>query len=222
MGDFTHTLIIANRMAEYHQKELKKFCWVCGERISRNRVSFSCQQHADNIAQTFELFCRDDNPDVHPPVICHGCFSIMTRSKKAAEEGKQYHHSVKTFSWTSHSPDECTVCEHFEKVSSGGQPKKMRRKSGRPATISTSSAVDHIHSIAPPSFFPTNDTSAREVTQPDSNSVISAELVCKLCTKMLDQPIQLTECNNLVCMKCLCKALEESGHLLVPAAVVTT
>ena len=133
MGDFTHTLIIANRMAEYHQKELKKFCRVCGERISRNRVSFSCQQHADNIAQTFELFCRDDNPDVHPPVICHGCFSIMTRSKKAAEEGKQYHHSVKTFSWTSHSPDECTVCEHFEKVISGGRPKKIRRKPCRPA-----------------------------------------------------------------------------------------
>ena len=92
----------------------------------------------------------------------------------------------------------------------------MHRKPGRPATIGTRSAVDHIHSIAPPSFFPTNDTSAREITQPDSNSVITAELVCKLCTKILDQPIQLTECNNLVCMKCLCKVLEESGLLLCP------
>ena len=29
MGDFTHTLIIANRMAEYHQKELKRLYRVC-------------------------------------------------------------------------------------------------------------------------------------------------------------------------------------------------
>lgn len=49
----------------YHQKEFKKFCRVCGERISRNRVSFSCQQLADNIAQTFGVFCGDDCPDVH-------------------------------------------------------------------------------------------------------------------------------------------------------------
>ena len=96
------------------------FCRVYGERIFRNRVSFSCQQHADNIAQTFGLFYRDDNPVVHPPFICHGCFSVTTRSKKAAEDGKQYHHSVKTFSRTSHSSDECTVCEYFEKVSTGG------------------------------------------------------------------------------------------------------
>ena len=87
---------------------------------------------------------------------------------------------------------------------------------GRPATISTRSAIDYIHSIAPPSFFRTNDTPGREVTQLNSNSVITAELVCKLCTRILDQPIQLTECNNLACMSCLCKVLEESGDLLCP------
>ena len=202
-------------MATYHLKELKKFCRVCGERISRNRVSFSCQQLADNIAQTFGVFCRDDCPDVHPPFICHGCFSVTLRSKAAAEEGKQYHHIVKPFSWTGHSPDQCTICDHFEKVSTGGRPKKMRRKPGRPATISTRSAIDYVHSIAPPSF-PVNDTPARKVTQLDSNSVITAELVCKLCGRILDQPIQLTECNNLVCMNCLCTALEERGGLLCP------
>jgi ribosomal protein L32 len=177
MGGFTNTKIIANRMAAYHQKELKKFCRECGERISRNRVSFSCQQHADNIAHTFGVFCRDDCPDLHPPYICHGCFSVTLRSKAAVEKGNQYHHSVKTFSWISHSPDEFTICEHFEKISTGGRPRKMRRNPGRPATISTRSAIDHIHSIAPPSFFPVNDTPAREVTQLDSDSANTAELV---------------------------------------------
>ena len=57
MGDFTHTKISANRMAMYHQKELNEFCRVCGERISRNRVSFGCQQQANNIAQTSGVFC---------------------------------------------------------------------------------------------------------------------------------------------------------------------
>ena len=145
-------------MAEYHQNEFIKFCRVCGKRISRNRVSFSCRQHADNIAQTFGVFCRDDCPDIHPPFICHGRFSVTLRSKAAAEEDKQYHHSVETFSWISHTPDECTICEHFEKVSTGRQPKKKHQKPGQPATVSTRSAVDHIRSIAPPSFFPINDT----------------------------------------------------------------
>ena len=196
-------------MAEYHQDEFKKFCRVCGERISRNRVSFSCRQQADNKAQTFGVFCRDDCPDVHLPFICHGCFSVTQRSKAAAEEDKQYHHTVETFSWISHTPDECTICEHFEKVSTGGRPKKKHRKP------SIRSAVDHIRSIAPPSF-PINDTPARKVTQLGSNSAITAERACKLCGMILDQPIQLTECNNLVCMNCLCTALEEREGLLCP------
>ena len=204
-------------MATYHQNELKRFCRVCGQKISKNRVSFSCQQHADNIAKTFGVLCSDDNPDLHPPFICHGCYSIMSRSKKAMKEGKQYHHGVEVFSWSSHSPDQCSVCDHFEKVSTGGRPKKSKRRhSGRPATISTRSAVDHIHSIAPPSFFPTHEAPAREVTQLDSTSVVTAELVRKLCSRILDQPVQLTECNNLVCMNCISKALEESGDLLCP------
>ena len=203
-------------MAQYHQNELKKYCRVCGERISRNRVAFSCQDHADKIAQTFGVLCSDDNPDLHPPFICHGCYSVTTRSKKATEKGRQYNHSIKVFSWTSHSPDGCAVCEHFQKVSTGGRPKKKCRNHGRPSTISIKSAIDHIRSTAPPFFFPIHDSPAREVTQLDNESAVTAELACKLCNRILDRPIQLTQCNTLVCMECLCKVLEEKGDLCCP------
>ena len=171
---------------------------MCGERISKHRTSFSCQEHADNIAQTFGILCSGDNPDIHPPFICHGCFSVTKRSKKAAAVSKPYHHSAEVFSWSSHSPDECAICDHFEKISTGGRPKKRSRKPGRPAIISNTSAIDHTHFIAPPSFFPTNAKPARELSiKLESASVVTAELVCKMCAQILDQPIQLTNCRGV-------------------------
>ena len=120
MGDFTHTKLLQAGWQNINKINLK-YCRVCEERISRNRVTFSCQDHADKIAQTFGVLCSDDNPDLHP-FICHGCYGVTTRSKKAMED-RQYHHS-KVFSWTRHSPDGCALCEHFQKVSTGGRPKK--------------------------------------------------------------------------------------------------
>ena len=115
------------------------------------------------------------------------------------------------------TPDECTICEHFE-----SQHRRMTKEApkARATWYRTRSAVDHIRSIAPSSL-PINDTPARKVTQLGSNSAITAELACKLCGMILDQPIQLTECNNLVCMNCLCTALEERAYFVL-AAVVTT
>ena len=132
----------------------------------------------------------------------------------ASQSGKQYHNSFEVFSWSNHSPDECAICKHFEKISTGGRPKKRSREPGRLATTSTMSATDYIHSIAPSSYFPMNTKPAREVSQLESAAVVTAELVCKLYAKILDQPIQLIKCRSLVCLTCLCLVLDESGVLL--------
>ena len=111
---------------------------MCGERFSRNRVCFSYGNHTDNISQTFGVLCGDDSPDIHPPLICHGCFSVWTRSKKVVEVGKQYHHSVEAELVTAQM-NVLFMHEHFQMVSTGGQPKKGHQNPG----ISIMSVTDH-------------------------------------------------------------------------------
>ena len=111
-------------------------------------VSFSCEKYADLLATTFGVHICEDSPAIHPPVMCHPCYSVLQRSKKAAQSGRQFYHCVDLFNFSS----QCVVCEHFERVSSGGRPKKMP-SSGRPSALSVRAAVDHIRSVATPSFF---------------------------------------------------------------------
>lgn len=199
-------------MAAFHCEELQKFCRVCGKRLSRNRVNFNCQQHADILASTFGFLISDDNPEIHPKLLCHGCYSVLRRSKKAAETRSQYQPSINLFKWTAHSLSQCEMCQHFQQVSCGGRPKKTRN-TGRPPSVSFRTAIDHIRSIAPPSFFPVN--TGVSVVVP-SEGEVSLDLVCCLCSKLLHQPVQLTTCNSLVCMSCLCRHLEKCRELMCP------
>ena len=143
-------------MASFHQNELQKFCRVCGKLVSRNRVIFSCEQHKDIISKAFGVLVCEDKPEIHPTSLCHSCYNVLMRWKKATESGRQYQPSVEVFSWKAHSQDQCTICQHFNSTSIGGRPKK-KRNPGRPATISTRRLIDHAISVAPPSFF-TSDT----------------------------------------------------------------
>lgn len=116
------------------------------------------------------------------------------------------------FKWIEHSPDNCSICNYFERASTGGRPKKTKQP-GRPATISTRSAIDHITTIAPPSFFPLQDDLRAAIESPDE------DLLCQLCSKVLDRPVHLTICNKLVCMTCLCDRLD--ANLICPCCEVS-
>ena len=188
-------------MASFHQNELQKYCRVCGKLVSRNRVIFSCEQHKD-IIWSLGLWGQTRNPS----------YNVLMRWKKATESGRQYQPSVEVFSWKAHSQDQCTICQHFNSTSIGGRPKK-KRNPGRPATISTRRLIDHAISVAPPSFF-TSDTPTSVCES--GNAAVSTDLLCPLCSRLLDRPVQLTVCNKLVCLSCLHERLEESGELICP------
>ena len=194
-------------MANVHKNDLLKFCRVCGKRLSRSRVSFKCENYTDNLATTFRAQIGDDRSAVHPPLMCHPYYNVLQRSKKAADSGRQFHHSVDLFDWTAHSPSKCVICEHFKRVSSGRKPKKTP-SSGHPSALSVRSAVDHSTFLALPSFF-----SSHSVLTGDD---LCLDRMCSLCSKLLDRPVQLTTCNHLVCIACLCQRLEESWELACP------
>ena len=63
--------------------------------------------------------------------------------------------------------------------------------------------IAHIKAIAPAQ----NDGRITQFTK---------ELTCRLCSGVLNQPIELTECESLVCAQCLCKWLREEGTLCCP------
>ena len=101
------------------------------------------------------------------------------------------------------------MCYHFQKASVGGRPKKLRI--GRPSSNSNRSAMVHIASIAPRSFFHSTDYRS-QVLQSPSSAVSVEDLVCQLCRSIVDRPIQLTTCNKLVCMNCLCTRLKQGEY----------
>ena len=84
------------------------------------------------------------------------------------------------------------------------------KKIGRPSANSTRSVITHLHTIAPTSFFNTVDVCSLTV-QSATSSVSISDLVCQLCSSIVDRPIQLTTCNRLVCLNCLCSSLSENG-----------
>ena len=63
-------------------------------------------------------------------------------------------------------------------------------------------SYDHLHDVAPLSYFNTDDVHSL-VIHSHTSSVSTNDLVCRLCSSIVDHPIQLTTCNRLVCMRCL-------------------
>ena len=165
-----------------------------------------CEPQSEILAEVFGvLLCKDD-PKIHPSLLCHSCYCTVMKAKAAIEDGGQYTPSVKVFTWEAHSTDHCRTCDHFESAYSGGRRKK-RKHPGRPASISARTAISHIRSIAPSSF------NTPDVSMDDSHST---NLLCRLCSKLLDRPVLLTSCNGLVCMNCLFEHLEKSKSFICP------
>lgn len=147
--------------------------------VSRNKVIF---RHKDIIGKVLGVLVCDNKPEIYP----RRCVTAATMYWCS---GRQYQPSVEVFPWKAH---QCTICQHFNSTSIGGQPKK-KQNPGHPATISTRMLINHATFLAPPSFF-TSDTPT-SVCEPKSATVPS-DLLCPLCLRLLDQPVQLTVCNN--------------------------
>ena len=200
-------------MDEFHLKELEKHCRVCGKKIARFRVKYDCTKFDEDLTHTFGLTIATDEPAIHPHQFCHGCYNVLMRARKSRDTGTFYKPCVSPFSWHSHmSEGECGVCKHFQAIISGGRPRKS--KVGRPQSVSVKSAITYLHSIAPPSLFPIS--TSRQSTHSPVSVAEGDDFQCDLCSHVVDRPIHLTTCNRLVCMSCLCRALEDAKQCQCP------
>ena len=199
--------IMIFRMADYHKEILANHCRVCAKLLAKFKMSYRCADKAVELEKVFSIVVSSDTPPlVHPLCFCHSCYNVLAQAKKAMAQKRPYNPAIQQFTWSAHSDLDCAVCDHFQNVSSGGRPRK--RKVGRPSTSSTRAAMAHCHQIAPSSFFEAADYRSL-VIQSYSSSVLIDDFACQLCSRVVNRPIQLTVCNKLICLACLCKSLDE-------------
>ena len=194
-------------MADYHKEVLRKHCKICAKALAKFKVSYSCADRTDELEKTFRVVISRDSPEVHSVSFCHSCYNVLVRSRKAREANRLYTPSVELFAWSSHNSS-CTVCDHFQKAASGGRPRKQMI--GHPSACSTCSTIMHLHTLAPTSLFSKVDVHSLTL-QSTTSSVSIDDLVCPMCSSIVGRPIQLTICNRLICLNCLCSSLSRNG-----------
>lgn len=75
-------------------------CRVCGEKLSRYKVSYDCHTAKnEEKLQSIGVFVGSDQSDIHPQRFCHGCYNVCMRTMKAKEEGRDYTARLNQFDW---------------------------------------------------------------------------------------------------------------------------
>ena len=179
-------------------------CRVCGERLSRYKVSYDCHT-TDNQAKlkSIGVIVANDQKDIHPERFCHGCYSVCMRTITARREGRDYTARLTKFDWGAGE----SSCEKPRKV--GWKPKKATF--GRPPN-SIVQLVSSIKDRAPPSLLLDLEVREKLSRHPSMNE----DLKCPVCHLVLDRPLQLTTCNIIICMACCVGHIYKQTDLCCP------
>ncbi len=197
-------------MSQEHLLALAKHCRVCGNPFTKRKGvgcrRFSCSERKNDLQEVFGITVDNDLEALHPPSYCHPCNNIIYHTRKKSKEGKTYNPRKVIVTWSAHSEHNCQVCLNISNHSVGGRPKKQVYTPGRPSKGSFLSVIQHIRSIAPPSF-------CQQETAISPHSFSN----CPVCLEIVDRPIEL-KCGSgsLVCADCLCKWLHVSQTTSCP------
>ena len=151
----------------------------------RFKQSFQCsdKRSTERLASV-DVVTADDDLQVHPPRICHGCYLKLGRKKDAKEKGRAFHSEINVFSWVVHSDTACTSCDQYKHAHTLTTGKKQKGKSpfwGRPRT---SKAIAYIRDIAPSSHRPKNGTHEYLLPSSCASYFTLADLECNICTQV--------------------------------------
>ncbi len=188
----------------YHQEKLGKHCRICGTAYPRGYQDKKDKRAVqDLVIDCYNINVNEEDEQVYPPYICLKCYAQMSRI--VAAKGKKYiHPAVAVFNWQPHSSS-CETCDHFERVAKGGRPKKGRNNRGRPAGESTSQIMASVRAVAGECLVAAVDPARIAVSQVDQS-----HLVCPLCKRVVDGPVQLG-CEKLACAECVVQLLLTQG-----------
>lgn len=82
---------------QQHNEELQTHCRLCGVSVVKQRVTYSCKDHTENLMKA-GIDTGDDEECVHPPKFCHKCYCKMRRLA-----------SLCPFQWLRHTHPTCAV-----------------------------------------------------------------------------------------------------------------
>ena len=170
-----------------HLAALETLCRVCGGRLERFKQSFQCSDKSTERLASVDVVTADDDPRVHSPRICHGCYLKLGRKKDAKEKGRAFHSEINVFSWVVHSDTACTSCDQYKHAHTLTTGRKQKGK-----------AFAYIRDIAPSSHRPKNGTHEYVLPSSCASYFTLADLECNICTQILDGPVELP-CGNTVC-----------------------
>ena len=194
-----------------HETILEKLCRVCGRYIATKSVKtkYPCSKHQGSLSSVFDIDVRQDSPSIHPLYFCHACKNITQKAST------WYEHKTEPFTeWCEHSDTSCKVCQHFSTLQKGGRPRKVGYATGRPSHNGPRYCAQNIQAIAPPAFVYTHHAPP-QICERDQ-AVDVRQLECPICGNLLQSPVELVTCGNIVCANCCCSWLRHSKGTSCP------
>lgn len=193
---------------EEHNKSIQSLCRVCSRKLGRTSYS-SGRPAAKGSTTTLieEAFWHDFSsvPGIDHPRFCHACYSTMTRMQRAKVTGTVYRTSLTLHIWTEHQDGNCSTCSMEEQCKIGGRPKITKNILGCPNHL-----IEHMKSVAGPKYKHLAPLSLDRFG-PGINSVCIADVTCRSCGNVLDEPVEL-ECTHLLCCLCCLQLLQSYVH----------
>jgi hypothetical protein len=68
---------------EKHKEALDKLCRVCGCGLRKSKTQYSASKYTKLLA-VVGIHSTTDNPDVHPAIFCHMCYTTPTQTTPVA------------------------------------------------------------------------------------------------------------------------------------------
>ena len=189
---------------EYHIDCLKKLCRVCGEVITKHRVTYECTQKRE-LLLVGNIDISHDKETVHPGFFCNKCYSTLTHIKNEKVQTS----GLKTVQWAEHNSDyRCETCDLYAQGSKGGRKCKARR-GGNHSHLKHGQVVLHVSSLPlSPSYTSKLPLNQERFLQPPKPIRLN-DFVCRVCDRVLNQPVE-TVCGHVMCKGCLCRVLNSS------------
>lgn len=194
-----------------HSSVLERLCRVCGKAVCTKsaKVKHLCSEYSDELMTVFGISTNDDDPSVHPQHFCHQCQLTIHKAKTK----RDYNHQTVPFNrWCSHVEGSCCVCEHYSRLHKAGRPKKLQR-TGRPPAVSVKYCIQRVIDVAPKSQVQPGITTC---SFQDHQILDPSQLQCRICSDILNSPIELVTCGSVVCAECFIERLQHSKQLTCP------
>ena len=132
-----------NGSIEFHKNCLSNLCRICAKRVRTKQEIIKkvypriTKGIKDEIYVFFGIDIENDEPDIHPNVICMSCYNKVKHNQNVDDLEKKHNLGVKektdgyTNLWKTHKRHNCQVCVLYTEQSKPGRQKKIKNN-GRP------------------------------------------------------------------------------------------